>query len=175
MKLSVLRLDHRQYRDQRMTTHVALTARSFGASDFYYSGDIDVSFEETISDIVSRWGGKFKITYNAKPQQIIKNWKGIKIHLTMYGEDHQDTIQTLKQYPDEDILVIVGGAKVPRYVYSLVDFNTAIGWQPHSEVAALSIFVYQLLGSEKLYVQHPDAKMSIKMGNIKSARSGKFP
>ncbi|OLS25719.1 MAG: tRNA (cytidine(56)-2'-O)-methyltransferase [Candidatus Heimdallarchaeota archaeon LC_2] len=174
MKVSVLRLDHRQYRDKRMTTHVALSARSLGASDFYYSGDFDLSLEETITDIVSRWGGKFKISFNDKPQQIIKSWDGIKIHLTMYGENHQDTIQTLKKYPNENILLIVGGAKVPRYIYSLSDFNTAIGWQPHSEVAALSIFLFQLLGSDKLYEQNSNAKMNIKMGNSKSTRSGKF-
>ncbi len=174
MNISVLRLDHRQHRDQRMTTHVALTARSFGATNFYYSGDIDFSFEESISDIVLRWGGDFKTSFHEKPQKLIKNWDGIKIHLTMYGENHNDTIQTLKKYPESNVLIIVGGAKVPRYVYSLSDFNTAIGWQPHSEVAALSVFLIELLGSENLYKKYSDSKMSIEMGNPKSSRSDKF-
>ena len=35
MKVNVLRLDHRLKRDTRITTHVCLTARAFGASKIY--------------------------------------------------------------------------------------------------------------------------------------------
>ncbi|MEM2376537.1 MAG: tRNA (cytidine(56)-2'-O)-methyltransferase, partial [Sulfolobales archaeon] len=34
MKVFVLRLGHRPLRDKRVTTHVALTARAFGANGF---------------------------------------------------------------------------------------------------------------------------------------------
>ena len=42
MKVNVLRLDHRLKRDTRITTHVCLTARAFGASKIYLAGERDV-------------------------------------------------------------------------------------------------------------------------------------
>jgi tRNA (cytidine56-2'-O)-methyltransferase len=44
----------------------------------------------------------------------------------------------------------VGAEKVPRDVFDLVDANVAIGNQPHSEVAALAIFLDRLLGGKAL-------------------------
>ncbi len=41
MKINVLRLDHRQKRDARITTHVCLTARAFGADGVILNGDED--------------------------------------------------------------------------------------------------------------------------------------
>ena len=40
-----------------------------------------------------------------------------------------------------DLLVIVGGEKVPAEVYSRAHVNIAVGNQPHSEVAALAVFL----------------------------------
>jgi len=37
--------------------------------------------------------------------------------------------------------VIVGGAKVPSEVFELSQYNLAVGNQPHSEVAALALFL----------------------------------
>ena len=45
MIIEVLRLSHRIRRDVRLSTHVALTARAFGASKIYYSGQHDSSLE----------------------------------------------------------------------------------------------------------------------------------
>ena len=57
----------------------------------------------------------------------------------MYGE-HIDDVQ--KKIPrNEDIMIIVGAEKVPGEVYGLADFNVAVGNQPHSEVAALAVFL----------------------------------
>ncbi|MHA2031021.1 MAG: tRNA (cytidine(56)-2'-O)-methyltransferase [Candidatus Kariarchaeaceae archaeon] len=157
-----------------MTTHVALTSRALGADGFVYSGDKDENLESTITGVTKRWGGEFKINYTDKISETVKKWNGIKVHLTMYGENHNQTIHDIKNHEDEDILIIVGGAKVPRYIYSLVDFNTSIGWQPHSEVAAISIFLYELLGSKNLYHQYDGAEISIEKGNSKSSRSERF-
>ena len=41
MNVNVLRLDHRLKRDTRITTHVCLTARAFGASKIFLAGERD--------------------------------------------------------------------------------------------------------------------------------------
>ncbi|MCL2143761.1 MAG: tRNA (cytidine(56)-2'-O)-methyltransferase, partial [Methanomassiliicoccaceae archaeon] len=42
------------------------------------------------------------------------------------------------------MLVIVGAEKVPPEVYERSDHNISVGNQPHSEIAALSIFLYEV-------------------------------
>ena len=57
----------------------------------------------------------------------------------MYGEKMEGMVD---KFPfDESILIVVGGTKVPGEVYGLADYNISIGSQPHSEVAALAIFL----------------------------------
>ena len=46
-----------------------------------------------------------------------------------------------KLQKQQDLLLVIGAEKVPRYVYEYADANIAIGNQPHSEVAALAIFL----------------------------------
>ena len=41
--VSVLRLGHRRDRDKRITSHLGLTARAFGANEILLSGDEDQS------------------------------------------------------------------------------------------------------------------------------------
>ncbi|HDN90942.1 MAG TPA: tRNA (cytidine(56)-2'-O)-methyltransferase, partial [Candidatus Aenigmarchaeota archaeon] len=43
MRIVVVRLSHRKKRDQRVSTHVALVARAFGAEGIFYSGEKDKS------------------------------------------------------------------------------------------------------------------------------------
>ena len=43
--------------------------------------------------------------------------------------------------------IIVGAEKVPGDVYKLTDYNIAVTNQPHSEIAALAIFMNEYLGS----------------------------
>jgi len=38
-------------------------------------------------------------------------------------------------------LIIVGAEKVPPYFYEVADFNVSVTNQPHSEVAALALFL----------------------------------
>jgi tRNA (cytidine56-2'-O)-methyltransferase len=102
---------------------VALTARALGCSTFWYTGERDENMEQSIRDVAGRWGGTFNVVYKESVKSTISNFSGIKIHLTMYGEDHRRTVDTLQNVDLEPLLVIVGGAKVPRYVYSQVDFN----------------------------------------------------
>ena len=60
-KIGILRLDHRTLRDQRITTHVALTARALGCTSFTYTGEKDVNMVQSIEAVALRWGGALKI------------------------------------------------------------------------------------------------------------------
>jgi tRNA (cytidine56-2'-O)-methyltransferase len=147
MMITVLRLGHRKGRDKRVTSHVGLVARAFGAEELLISGK-DEGIEETMRDVTTRFGGDFRVKSGVKWRKIIKGWKGTKVHLTMYGEHIDDVIQKISR--KEDLLVIVGAEKVPGEVFKAVDFNIAVGNQPHSEVAALAVFMDRLSCGEGL-------------------------
>jgi tRNA (cytidine56-2'-O)-methyltransferase len=136
--ITVLRLGHRKGRDMRVTTHVGLVARAFGAGEMLIS-TLDEVTVDTIMDVVSRFGGDFKVKSGIKWRRIIREWQGTKVHLTMYGEHIDDIVSKIPR--NEDILVIVGAEKVPAEVFKSVNFNIALGNQPHSEVAALAVFL----------------------------------
>jgi len=129
-----------------VTTHVALTARAFGA-DAVLVSTRDPSLERSIRGVVRRFGGSFQIETGVAWRRILKEWRGTKVHLTMYGERLQDVMPRL---PREDLLIVVGAEKVPRDLFDLADWNVAVGNQPHSEVAALAIFLDHLLGPSAL-------------------------
>jgi tRNA (cytidine56-2'-O)-methyltransferase len=138
--ITVLRLGHRPARDKRVTTHVALTARAFGAERVLVSAR-DPALEKTIRDVVQRFGGPFEIKTGVAWRKLLTEWKGMKVHLTMYGLPLDDA---LTQISEKDLLVIVGAEKVPADVFRLTDLNVAVGNQPHSEVAALAVFLDRL-------------------------------
>ena len=46
--------------------------------------------------------------------------------------------------------MIVGGAQVPPEFYQIADYNLSISNQPHSEVAALSVFLHELFEGKEL-------------------------
>jgi tRNA (cytidine56-2'-O)-methyltransferase len=64
---------------------------------------------------------------------------GVAIHLTMYGIPFRTAIPSIRR--DQPLCIVVGGAKVQRSVYDLCQHNVAVGNQPHSEVAALALFL----------------------------------
>jgi tRNA (cytidine56-2'-O)-methyltransferase len=66
----------------------------------------------------------------------------------MYGSNLPDVIDEIRGC--EDILVVVGAEKVPAEVYDLADWNVAVGNQPHSEVAALAVFLDRLFQGQEL-------------------------
>ncbi|MCG2825073.1 MAG: tRNA (cytidine(56)-2'-O)-methyltransferase, partial [Thermoplasmatales archaeon] len=86
-----------------------------------------------------RFGGDFKVEFYDNWKKTVKNWEGTKVHLTMYGEHINKVIKKIPR--NRELLVIVGAEKVPGEVYELADFNVAVGNQPHSEVAALAVFL----------------------------------
>jgi tRNA (cytidine56-2'-O)-methyltransferase len=163
MKIAVLRLGHRPQRDKRITTHICLVARAFGASEVFITTK-DLQIKESINKVLTKFGNDFKLEFCKDWKSLIKEWRGIKVHLTMYGEHINEA---LHQIPDDnDLLVIVGAEKVPGVVYELVDFNIAISNQPHSEVAALAVFLDRFLKGKELDKEFKGARLKV----ISSAR-----
>lgn len=148
--IKVLRLGHRLGRDDRISTHVGLTARQWGADQIVFAGEKDDNMLESQRDIIERWGGKTEVRYAEEWRREIKEFDGLKIHLTMYGEKINENIEDLKQeFSDtEDLLIVVGAEKVPRWVYKNVDQNISVGNQPHSEIAALAVFMDRIQEGE---------------------------
>jgi tRNA (cytidine56-2'-O)-methyltransferase len=150
MRVAVLRLGHRPERDKRITTHIGLVARAFGAEEMLLCGR-DPHVEESLRDITERWGGEFMLRADVGWKGEITRWKesgGRVVHLTMYGERLQGVISEIRRC--EGILVIVGAEKVPADVYDMADWNVAVGNQPHSEVAALAVFLDRLFEGREL-------------------------
>lgn len=148
MKVVVLRLGHRPKRDKRITTHVALVARAFGASGIVMDRE-DENVRESVRKVVESWGGKFSFAVEQDWKSFIKSWRGVVVHLTMYGLPVDESIPKIKK-EKEDVLVIVGSEKVPGDVFKLAHYNVAVTNQPHSEVAALAIFLDRLFEGEEL-------------------------
>lgn len=136
-----LRIGHRIERDKRITTHVALVARAFGADRVLVSTK-DENLVRTIDAVGKRFGGTFRIETGVDPKKIIRQWKGTIVHLTMYGEVLEKAMEQINK--NKDVLIIVGAEKVPPYYYEAADFNVSVGNQPHSEVAALALFLDRL-------------------------------
>lgn len=151
MEIHVLRLGHRLPRDERISTHVALVARAFGAKSMVYTGQHDSGLEDSARRICKSWGGDFNVTYSKTYKPIIRKYKddGFTIvHLTMYGLPVQKLKGKLKKI--SKILLIVGSEAVPGDVYQLSDYNVSVTNQPHSEVAALAISLDRMLGGKEL-------------------------
>ena len=144
--ITVLRLGHRPARDKRVTTHVALTARAFGAAAILVSTK-DRTLERTIRDVVRRFGGDFRIETGVPWRKLLREWNGAKVHLTMYGLPLEEAIPKVEP---RNLLIVVGAEKVPRDVFDLADFNIAVGNQPHSEVAALAVLLDRLFDRKPL-------------------------
>ena len=161
MSITVLRLGHRPQRDKRLSTHLLLAARAFGAKNAIYSGIKDDSLESSIRDVVDNWGGDFKLMYSETWRSQVKEWPGKVIHLTMYGEPVRGIIEEIKNN-SEAKLVVVGGAKVPGELYSLADWNVSVTDQPHSEVSALAVFLHMLLEGRELSRLYEGAKLRVK-------------
>ena len=150
MRVAVLRLGHRPERDKRITTHVGLVSRAFGAEEMLLTRR-DPSVEESLADVVERWGGDFRLRTDVSWKGEVIRWKetgGKVVHLTMYGSRMQNVIDEIRMHGN--ILVVVGAEKVPAEMYDLADWNVAVGSQPHSEVAALAVFLDHLMEGGEL-------------------------
>lgn len=167
VKCVVLRWGHRPQRDVRLTTHVALTARALCASGFLLSDVSDLQIEKTVLKVSKNWGGEFFFEMGTPWRNSVQDWKakgGIVVHLTVYGENIQssDVLDRIKSRK-RDLLILVGSQKVPGEFYSseVSDFNVSIGNQPHSECAALAIFLDRLFEGKELEKTFLKAKIGV--------------
>ena len=140
-RVTVLRLSHRPGRDDRMTTHVGLTARALGADRVLLPTNATDALE-TATDVTERFGGPFEAELTESPVGDVRSWDGPIVHLTMYGEPVQERIGDVRTAAEgEALLVVVGSEKVPFEVYEAAELNVGGTNQPHSEVAALAVFL----------------------------------
>ncbi|MCL7418948.1 MAG: tRNA (cytidine(56)-2'-O)-methyltransferase, partial [Halalkalicoccus sp.] len=156
-ELAVLRLGHRPGRDERMTTHVGLTARALGADRVILPDNAGQS-KETVEDITARFGGPFAVELSGSQKALVREWDGRVVHLTMYGERIQDVESEIREAGrEESLLVVVGGEKVPFGIYEHADYNVGVTNQPHSEVAGLAVFLDRLFEGRELEREWADA------------------
>ena len=163
MKINVLRLDHRHKRDIRITTHVCLAARAFGASKTFISGDEDHKLMQNIKDVSKRWGGGYTVDYRKNAHNFIDEWKNKGnevLHLTMYGSRIQDVIDEIRK-SKKDKLIVVGSARVPTKVYKQANWNVSVTTQPHSEVSSLAVFLHMLFDGKELEKEFEGGKMKV--------------
>ncbi len=160
MRISVLRLGHRGERDKRVSTHCGLVARALGASEIILCGERDEGTEKSIEKIAEKWGGKFRVSYSSNWLKTLREFRGIKIHLTMYGEPLMRVVKKIKKR-GKKILVVVGAGKVPGGVYRECDFNVSVTTQPHSEIAALALFLRECFGSQSYEKKFAGAKIIV--------------
>ncbi|MBR2394152.1 MAG: tRNA (cytidine(56)-2'-O)-methyltransferase, partial [Candidatus Methanomethylophilaceae archaeon] len=126
----------------------ALSSRALGAKGIYVDTYDDV-LEENVRSVVDRFGGDYSIKTGVSWKEAMRDFDGVVVHLTMYGLTVNDAIPKIPK--DKDIMIIVGAEKVPAEVYQRADFNVSVGNQPHSEIAALAIFLDRFTGGEALY------------------------
>jgi len=165
--IEVVRIGQRVVRDDRVTTHVALVSRAFGARKIFMT-EVNPEIKDTLDKINKTWGGNFIVEFIDKWKSIVKKKKedNFKIvHLSMYGENINDIQGQLGN--EENLLVVVGAEKVPREIYELADYNVGIGSQPHSEISALAILLDRIQNGTQFEKSFTNAKRKIiptKMG-----------
>ena len=110
MNIEILRIGQRVLRDDRVTTHVALVARAFGASKIYMN-EINPDIRDTINQINTTWGGKFEIEFITDWKNVINSKKNTSkiIHLTMYGENINEIQNDIQK--EKEVLIVVGAEK----------------------------------------------------------------
>jgi tRNA (cytidine56-2'-O)-methyltransferase len=166
-EIVVLRWGHRPQRDARLTSHVALTARALGASGILLSDTVDKKIKETIEKVTKNWGGNFFFEMGTPWKSVVKDWKakgGMVVHLTAYGENIEtsDVLHRIRK-SRKNVLLMVGSQKVPKEFFSsdVSDFNVSIGNQPHSECAALAVFLDRFFEGKELAKKFRKAKITI--------------
>ena len=164
-RLEVLRLGYRKGRDPRITTHLALVARAMGADGFLLAGDEDKEMFENLNSVSDRFGGDLETKQVSGMGHLKKHVAngGVAVHLTMYGEPFRKAIPKMRR--DRPLVIVVGGAKVPGDVYKICQHNVAVGNQPHSEVAALALFMDAWFGESATERNFDNARLIIEGTN----------
>ena len=167
----MLRIGQRLVRDDRVTTHVALVSRAFGARRIFMN-EVNPEIRDTLEKVNVSLGGNFEVIFVDEWRKLLHGYKHRSkiVHLTMYGERIGSVQERIRQ--EKDILVVVGAEKVPREVYDAADYNVAVGNQPHSEISALAVLLDRIQGGSQLDAEFPGAqKRIIPTGHGKSVVS----
>ena len=162
-KIQILRMGHRPARDKRLTTHVALTARGFGADGILICGARDAKIVRSVERVVEKWGGSFSIEFCSSWKVALSDWRergGEIIHLTMYGQPLPEALAQVRG-SDKDKLIVVGAEKVPGEVYRLATYNISVTHQPISEVSALAVFLDRYFDGRELFKEFEGCRMQI--------------
>ena len=154
-------MGQRAVRDDRVTTHVALVARAFGAARIFMD-EVNPEIRGTVERVNRSWGGSFEVRVidGWRPLLLKKKAEGSRIvHLTMYGEPVNRAAGRLRE--ERDLLVVVGAEKVPREVYGMAHWNVSVGAQPHSEVAALAVLLDRIQEGAQFSAEYAGARRAI--------------
>lgn len=146
-----------------MSTHAALVARAFGADGIILADRTDHEVEKSVRRVVELWGGPFFIESGKPWRGVIRDWKnrgGEISHLTMYGIPIQERISEIRESP-KDKLVVIGAEKVPGDIYRLADYNLSVTQQPHSEIAALAIFLHLFFQGAELKREFCECQLKV--------------
>lgn len=161
MVIEVLRIGQRLVRDDRVTTHVALVSRAFGAERIFMN-EVNPEIKDTVEKINKTWGGKFEVEFIDKWKTVVKKKKEENfkiIHLSMYGQNINNVQEELQK--EKNLLIVVGAEKVPREIYELADYNVGVGSQPHSEISALAILLDRIQKGNQFEKDFANAKRKI--------------
>jgi tRNA (cytidine56-2'-O)-methyltransferase len=144
-----------------------LAARAFGATGFVLSDTADEHLKKSVEKVTKSWGGDFHFEMGTPWKNAVKDWKmkgGIVVHLTIYGENIQssDALSRIKT-SGKNVLLLVGSQKVPPEFFSaeVSDFNMAVGNQPHSECAAVAVFLDRFFQGKELSKDFGNAKVRV--------------
>ena len=161
MTIEVLRIGQRVVRDDRVTTHVALVSRAFGASKIFMN-EVNPEIKNTLEKINKTWGGDFIVEFIDNWKNVLKEKKSnsVKIiHLTMYGTEINQIDTKIQN--ESEILIVVGAEKVPREIYEYADYNVSIGNQPHSEISALAVLLDRIQKGKQFDEKFTNAEREI--------------
>jgi tRNA (cytidine56-2'-O)-methyltransferase len=180
----VLRLGHRPERDKRVTTHVALTARALGARGIAIWRP-DAAIKESVGKATASFGGGFEVRLLDSWRDFLEGWHAPRVLLTMYGTALDVGVAAVKAREREreqasrwmtDPLVVVGAEKLPAVVFESCEFHIAAGNQPHSEVAALALFLDRYFEGRAHLKEFEGAKLRITPSNdLKIVRGRRGP
>lgn len=158
--ITILRINHRPFRDKRITTHVALTGRAMGASRIFIDSE-DSELEKTVNKVSENFGSDFEIRTGVNWKNELKRTSGVIVHLTMYGEPVDEVAPRIRnEINDKELIVVVGASKVPGDIYSQSSYNVSVTNQPISEVSALAIFLDRIFQGRELF-NNFEGKMKI--------------
>ena len=166
MEIVVLRYGHRHVRDYRVTSHCCLVARALGARKIEIIGEQDPDIEKTVAGIGTNWGAGFELEFFESWRKRLDYYKKLgyaSAHLTMYGLPVREVESEIAK--KDKLLVIIGSQKVERAVYEKSDYNVSVTLQPHSEIAALAVFLDRVFDGKELSRKFPKAKIAVEPVN----------